>query len=145
MLHTYLFVPEKNMRQDTDQALLSSRTERCSEQDGDEAEQGVSLDGRCRQTSRARHASQRSGPNSRVRRRGAGGGRPAVAVAAGPGSGGTGCRHAKESTAVVIRFPGHDRKKPYNSFHRFEKVRFKVKKVKQFSSLRKGKVQGRTF
>ena len=100
------------MCQDTDQALLSSRTEQCSEQDEDEAEEGVHFAG-SRNSSRAAHAFvQSSGPtNSRPRR-----GRPVVA-----GSGGT-RRRGAESPAVV-RFPGHDRKKPYNSFHRFQKVR----------------------
>lgn len=107
------------MRQDTDQALLSSRTEQNSEQDGDDEEEGVRFDLRCRNNSRARHASRSLGPHSRARRRG---GRPVVVT----GSGGTRRRDAEESPAVVVRFPGHDRKKPYNTFHRFEKVRVEV-------------------
>ena len=112
-LHTFLYL---NMRQDIDQALLSSRTEQNGEQEGNEEEEkAVRFDGRCRNNSRARHASRSSGPNSRARRRG---GRPAVVA----GSDGTRRRDAEESPPVVVRFPGHDRKKPYNTFHRFEKV-----------------------
>lgn len=39
------------------------------------------------------------------------------------GGGGRDRRRRDAATNSLVRVPGHDRRRPYNNFHRFEKVR----------------------
>lgn len=81
--------------------------------------------------SRARHDAKRSALNSRTRR-----GCTNVV-----GSGGA---RRRETESPVVRFPGHDHNKPYNSYHRFEKVGLRDDVLgavlQNVSPLRKGRV-----